>query len=216
MSAIVNSAHASRLQAQTGSFLNRPAVSRRGAATACEWLAVTRASDRQADPSRENRIIEQTRTYNEAEGKLYSKSSPPEDDEGSIALLVPGGRVSDRPSQAGGAAAAARREQSKPLKIDTDLRLVRNPVVCCIAVEAVEPSICSHSLLCGHIAASSVWMRKSHRNNDWRGSRFLGVRDLRGHVCAGAFEKPKASWTPCEAVIQSPPLPTSLAQPLSS
>lgn len=71
--------------------------------------------------------MEQTRTYNEVEGKVYGKFVAAEDEEGSIALLVPGGRVSDRPSQAGGAAAAARREQKKPLKISTDLKLVR----CC-------------------------------------------------------------------------------------
>jgi hypothetical protein len=69
--------------------------------------------------------VQQVRTYDENEGKVYSKPRPPEDEEGSIANLVPGGRVSQRSSRGGAAVAEARRERNKPLKINADLRLVR-------------------------------------------------------------------------------------------
>lgn len=95
-----------------------------------ERLVLVRASQSEPSRSGDDRVVEQTRTYDESQGKVYSKSVPTEDDEGSIALLVPGGRVADRPSQRGGAAEAARREQNKPLKINTDLQLVRTCRIC--------------------------------------------------------------------------------------
>eukprot|EP00892_Ulva_mutabilis_P003111 jgi/Ulvmu1/12800/UM097_0029.1 len=124
MSGMVSSYHVVRLHAVSGTLQQRPAATRIGA-PACKRPSLARASDRPVQRSGQTRVVEETRTYDESEGKLYGKAAPPEDDEGSIALLVPGGRVSDRPSQAGGAAAAARRERNRPLKINTDLRLYR-------------------------------------------------------------------------------------------
>lgn len=124
MSAITNASPQSNLSRCLSSpSRHSPVLARKGISTG-KRPSVALASKREPSSKRDDRVVEQTRTYNESDGKIYSRSVPPEDDEGSIALLVPGGRVSDRPSQAGGAAAAARREQSKPLKINTDLRLV--------------------------------------------------------------------------------------------
>ena len=70
--------------------------------------------------------VQQVRTYDEAQGRVYStQREPVEDEDGSIAALVPGGLISQRSRKGGAAAAEARRERSKPLKINTDLKLVR-------------------------------------------------------------------------------------------
>lgn len=125
MTAITWSSPGSKLSRPLhGNSCPKPLLVKRGS-SGSQRPAFARASDRQPGGNREDRVVEQTRTYDESKGKVYSQFVSAEDDEGSIALLVPGGRVSDRPSQAGGAAAAARLEQNKPLKINTDLQLVR-------------------------------------------------------------------------------------------
>ena len=66
------------------------------------------------------------RAYDENADRVSSVwSARPEDEEGSIANLVPGGRVSERPQQGGAAVLARERSQIKPLKVQTDMDLVR-------------------------------------------------------------------------------------------
>ena len=57
-----------------------------------------------------------------------------EDEDGSIATLVPGGLISQRSRRGGAVAAEARRERSKPLKINNDLKLVRCFVLLTLAM----------------------------------------------------------------------------------
>jgi hypothetical protein len=71
--------------------------------------------------------VQTVRTYDEAQGRIYrTQRQPEEDEDGSIATLVPGGLKSQRSSRGGAVEAEARRERSKPLKINTDLKLVRS------------------------------------------------------------------------------------------
>lgn len=68
--------------------------------------------------------VRQLKAYDESQDRLLSGAEPATDEEGSIANLVPGGRVSDRPSQAGAQEAERLRESNRPLKINLDMQLV--------------------------------------------------------------------------------------------
>ena len=71
--------------------------------------------------------VRQTRSYNEAEDRLeWADTEPPEEDEtGSLANLVPGGRVSDRSAPGGAFREEQERKLQAPLQIQIDLELVR-------------------------------------------------------------------------------------------
>lgn len=101
------------------------------------------------EPRKTDARVQTVRTYNEAQDRLYrAQKVQEEDDDGSIATLVPGGLKSQRSRRGGAAAAEARRERSKPLKINTDLKLV-----CPFPSDA--PVVCSSRSRPNHAQASS-------------------------------------------------------------
>lgn len=112
--------------------LQSPSCVLRG--SACALVASVRRGEPQAccckgsdEPPITDARVQQVRTYDETKGRLYNTQRQPEETEdGSIATLVPGGLKSQRSSPGGAAEAEARRERSKPLKINTDLKLVRS------------------------------------------------------------------------------------------
>jgi hypothetical protein len=103
-------------------------------------------SHRSDEPGGPEARVQTVRTYDEAQDKVYiTQRQPEEDEDGSIATLVPGGLKSQRSSQGGAVEAEAQRERSRPLKINTDLKLVRSEgsyVQCSLC-----PSLCSRPLM---------------------------------------------------------------------
>ena len=76
-------------------------------------------------------IVEDVLTYDENENKLYSARRPSRDasdnqDNESLAALIPGGRVSERPNQTGAQSVVSKIQASRPLKISMDLQMVRS------------------------------------------------------------------------------------------
>jgi hypothetical protein len=68
--------------------------------------------------------VRQLKAYDEYQNRLVSRAEAATDEEGSIANFVPGGRASERPSQAGAQEAERLRESKRPLKINVDMQLV--------------------------------------------------------------------------------------------
>jgi hypothetical protein len=97
------------------------AVSRARSQVHCHCQA--RSDGRQGDQRTRN--VRELKTYVESEDSLVSVEQEVVDETGSLAQLVPGGLVSERPNQRGAQAAERLRQLSKPLRINIDLSLVR-------------------------------------------------------------------------------------------
>lgn len=94
--------------------------------------------------------MKQLQAYSEDEDRVFSMSEPMQDEEGSMANLVPGGRASERSRKGGARRAELEREKSKPLKIQIDLELVRKRLPCHVSLvlEGRRSSVGLQKLCC--------------------------------------------------------------------
>ena len=76
---------------------------------------------------------------------MLSQAGPVQDEEGSMANLVPGGRASERSRKGGAQQAALERERNTPLKINLDLQLVRTGADSMLESLVEGPSVHEHA-----------------------------------------------------------------------